>query len=667
MNKIIVTALVAIFSNVGLAQWAADSALNNPVCEEPGQQNIVHDAAYQQCLASDGAGGVIVVWQDTRNNSAIYAQRVDNNGNLKWNSVGIPIATLASNAWNVLNPCIVSDSKGGAIMVWQRNVAGSGDSLFAQRVDPNGNIKWALNGVLVCGNGHPNEFPVICSDNDGGAIVAWENDISFLNSINVQRLDSDGVAQCTTNGVLVRTGGANYHTPQICSDGKHGAIISWTSDNSYSPVFVQRLDGGGNIKWTPDANPPSSANAIKISAAPNYARIPRIISDGNGGAIVAWDQNPGDNFFNVYAQRIDSNASILWSAGGVHVCSQKSEFANITSDGSGGVIIAWSDFRAGTGWWNIYSQRITSAGAPSWAADGIPIVNNSHIGSAIYPSITTDGNGGAYIAWADNRSSTNHIYEQSVSSSGTVNWLTGGITVSSYDIGFGPSHQQIVSDGSNNAILVWEDVRNSGATNLYAQRVQVNSALPVELISFSASPNALAIGLTWKTATETDNYGFDIERKALVSTPATGWDRIGFVQGAGTTNAENAYSFTDNLPTAGSYAYRLKQIDRDGKVQYSRSVNATAVQLPKVFGLTQNYPNPFNPATMIKYELSVSSLVVLKVYDTVGREVATLADELKEAGSYEAKFDAAQLSSGVYLYTIRAGNYFAVKKMVLIK
>jgi hypothetical protein len=192
--------------------------------------------------------------------------------------------------------------------------------------------------------------------------------------------------------------------------------------------------------------------------------------------------------------------------------------------------------------------------------------------------------------------------------------------------------------------------------------------LPVELTSFTTAVRKSTITLSWKTATETNNYGFEIERSAFGEAQ---WRKVAFVEGAGTTNAPKEYSLVDKNLSRGTYVYRLKQIDRDGKFEYSHSVEAIVTALPDVFGLSQNYPNPFNPSTTISFALPVYSTVTVIVYDMTGREVATVIDKDVAPGYYGVPFDGASLSSGVYFYrmtAIHGGLVFSeVKRFMLIK
>lgn len=192
--------------------------------------------------------------------------------------------------------------------------------------------------------------------------------------------------------------------------------------------------------------------------------------------------------------------------------------------------------------------------------------------------------------------------------------------------------------------------------------------IPVELTSFTASVQENNVTLNWSTATELNNQGFEIERASLSATPSQVWEKIGFVPGSGTTTEPRSYSFVDNDITLGKYSYRLKQIDYDGTFEYSEELEVEIELLtPDEYALEQNYPNPFNPVTIIKYSLPVKNLVTLKVYNLLGEEITTLVNETKEVGSYEVSFKATSLPSGIYFYTIKAGEYVATKKMVLLK
>lgn len=201
--------------------------------------------------------------------------------------------------------------------------------------------------------------------------------------------------------------------------------------------------------------------------------------------------------------------------------------------------------------------------------------------------------------------------------------------------------------------------------------------LPVELTNFAAKLTDETIRLNWKTATEVNNYGFDIERSTSNrETDSVNWSKIGFVEGNGTSNNEHSYEFIDeNLPLADSLSYRLKQIDNDGSFSYSKSISIDVSTITDVnkekmnynFALKQNYPNPFNPTTRIKYSIAKGNHVNLSIYNMLGQKVTTLVDENKPAGSYSVTFNGSGLASGIYIYKLSSGEKVSIKKLTLVK
>ncbi len=197
--------------------------------------------------------------------------------------------------------------------------------------------------------------------------------------------------------------------------------------------------------------------------------------------------------------------------------------------------------------------------------------------------------------------------------------------------------------------------------------VVTEEIVPVELLSFTSSVSENNVTLNWITSTETNNMGFEIERfNESKIERLKNWESIGFVIGNGTTTQTQTYLFSDINLNAGRYQYRLKQIDFDGTSEYSNIIE-TEIFIASDFILEQNYPNPFNPTTAISYELPVTSKVTLKVYNLLGKEVATLVNGTKEAGSHTEQFNASHLASGVYFFKLTANQFSSVRKMLMMK
>jgi photosystem II stability/assembly factor-like uncharacterized protein len=284
-------------------------------------------------------------------------------------------------------------------------------------------------------------------------------------------------------------------------------------------------------------------------------------------------------------------------------------------------------------------------------------------GSALGASVTTDG--GA-------------IWTPSTLPSGLVS------TLSFWSIGFGESYIWL-SSGSGDILY-----SSDAGLNFYETRKPTTNVLdgiaivgddmwiagnggviikgfsdpniPVELLSFTGEKSASSIILKWSTATESNNQGFEVQKK----NSSGKWEKIAFVKGKGTSTIRTDYIFTDKKPYWNSNTYRLKQIDFDGTYKYYKPVTIEFGG-PANFELGQNYPNPFNPVTSINYSLPSSGNVELKIYNILGKEIFTLVNDVQEPGYYEVSFNASDFPSGVYFYRIQAGSFTAVKKMILLK
>jgi len=235
---------------------------------------------------------------------------------------------------------------------------------------------------------------------------------------------------------------------------------------------------------------------------------------------------------------------------------------------------------------------------------------------------------------------------------------------------------QVVTKGNGDIAMFYAegDVRNDTVIcDIFMKQGNIYNIVPVEMVSFNADVYGNDVSLGWMTVTEKNNYGFEIERLRLrySNFAETSWEKVGFVQGYGTTTETHTYTFNDEISSTGKYSYRLKQIDFDGTSSYSDIIEVN-IGIPNPFTLEQNYPNPFNPSTKIKFTVPVTlseveGSVTLKVYDVLGNEVTTLVNEEKSAGSHQVEFVASSVPSGTYFYQLRIGEFVSTKKMILLK
>jgi len=219
---------------------------------------------------------------------------------------------------------------------------------------------------------------------------------------------------------------------------------------------------------------------------------------------------------------------------------------------------------------------------------------------------------------------------------------------------------------------------NGSAVNSITATNPSVGALPVELTSFTANANSGTVELNWATATEVNNYGFEIERASFREDGTTpvrtnseversrNWEVIGFVEGHGNSNSPKEYSFTDLNGVNGKSKYRLKQIDIDGAFEYSDEIEVELIVVTE-YKLNQNYPNPFNPETKITFSIPESGNVKLRIYNTLGEEVAELINREMDMGVYEHNWNASHYSSGIYIYVLTVNGRQFVSKMNLLK
>ena len=276
------------------------------------------------------------------------------------------------------------------------------------------------------------------------------------------------------------------------------------------------------------------------------------------------------------------------------------------------------------------------------------------------------------------------VYQSSVSSSGKgfyfvySNQNVFSDTLKIYDLT--PEYvtrnsSAVITKGNGDMALFYAPggVRNTFVIcDIFMRRGNLFQIIPVELSSFTANVTGTDVMFNWTTASELNNRGFEVERKFLATLTSFGnseYEKIGFVEGKGTTTEINEYYFIDRSLSPGNYSYRIKQTDYNGTFKYFNLNETIEIGLPTEFSLNQNYPNPFNPSTSIQYAISNTQFVTLKVYDLLGKEVTTLVNEEKPAGSYNVEFrmQNLELSSGIYFYQLSAGDYVETKKMLLLK
>ena len=301
----------------------------------------------------------------------------------------------------------------------------------------------------------------------------------------------------------------------------------------------------------------------------------------------------------------------------------------------------------------------------SWQQNGNLIC--SFKGYQEHPQITSDGAGGAIIAWQDWRNDNFDIYAGRVDASGNVMWAADGVAICAAE-----AHQsmaEVTSDGAGGAIISWSDTRVYNTQQVYAQRVSADGPGGPTAVCF-ASASATAEGgyvtLSWQMAVHVPAPSFVVERSESTIQGFVVLD-LAISQGAGLS-----FSCTDYSVVGGkTYWYRIEFVGASGVESYG-PIEVQVPEIPSVHRAYQNYPNPFNPACTIRYDIPTAANVSLQVFDLSGALVRTLVDGLREPGMYSEIWDGRaedgrELPSGVYFYRLEAGDFRATSKMALLK
>jgi hypothetical protein len=431
----------------GNVLWTVDGV---SVCTATGDQRC-------PLIVSDGSGGAIIAWRDHRSgNWDIYAQRIDSDGDTLWTLDGVAVRDQAGS--NVDTHQMAIDGYGGAVITW----LDWGDiNVYADRVSSSGSVQWG--NVRVCTESSNQYDPQIICAGSGSYIITWFDIRSGYWDVYAQRMSSAGSRVWDDSGLPICTAPYSQAAPKIVTDGVQGAIICWMDGRNGSDLYAQRVDKDGDAYWEADGEP--------ICIAPNGQMYPGIVSDGSGGAVITWMDYRSGVDTHIYAQRVDADGMTLWTPDGERICTNASNQMDpkIASDGWEGAIIAWKDNRAGGGP-DIYAQRVDFQGFTLWTASGEPIC--TEVDRQEQQEIVEDGQGGAIITWEDYRGAgDSDIYAQRVDADANILWTTNGEAVCTAENSqMCPS---IVSDGDGGAIIAWEDARGTH-DNIYAQRIDAD-------------------------------------------------------------------------------------------------------------------------------------------------------------------------------------------------
>ncbi len=528
----------------------------------------------------------------------------------------------------------------------------SSDQLSAQTtaqfidLGTGGAAKVSNNGVYVCGNNYP------------APAFLW-SESSGRTTLGTGYTEALGVSD---NGIVA----GSYRDPNLLDPTGHPTFRGgyyqnnqWNPLPGYYPIldsmsytYADGISGDGSIivgmEWVPGYKAEAvywdSTRSINLlgRTGGGSSRAMDVAATSNGFIIAGWDGvqggadrrafywNPQPHFIGAYDSTYPAGQSNGLNSDGSKIVG-----------GSVGAPFVWSE-PAGLEW--ITLNYLNYASYATDISDNDIIVGYVSLGVGNYQAFIMKP------GWPDIMFFKDYLID-SLGITGISDW-------------YFPFANSISADGLT---ITGTAYPLNGGPNAYV--VKIDNPVPVELTSFTAAYENHRVLLSWITATETNNSGFDIERKD----PSSGWLKIGFISGNGTSTGINSYTYEDNTVASGIYSYRLKQVDFNGTSVYSKTVEVNTNTLSE-FALNQNYPNPFNPTTKISFSVPQTSNVNLSVFNVLGEKVAVLINGVRSPGKYDLDFNGSGLTSGVYIYrmeavpvTGQAAGFVSIKKMTLIK
>ncbi|MFA6170027.1 MAG: hypothetical protein WCW67_00795 [Candidatus Margulisiibacteriota bacterium] len=434
-------------STDGLPLWGLGGLI---VCNVPGL------VAHQNAAAiNNGQGEAIVVWEDGRNGRLnIYAQKITKTGQLAWGREGVPVAKILSEQ---TNPQLVSDSQGGALIVWEDNRNPNFTRIYAQRLTGNGRPLWGT-GISLTKLDSQQKSPLVVADKEGGAFYVWEDERDPLNlkDVYAQRVSANGEILWDKNGTAVCVENGDQLEPSAVADGISGIIVTWADarrGDRNLDIYAQRLAGSGDRLW--------KENGAPVCSAPDIQRSPKAISDGAGGTVVAWTDKAGGSY-DIYAQRLNKLGLPLWLNDGIPVCQQaRSQQTPLLSAINEGTLLVWQDYRFGN--WDLFANALSNQGSLLWGEEGTPIVMTPLTQYA--PQVLALNRDTAILIWEDYRDGRQYeIFMQKIGGDGQPLWPINGLRIKTSDGARAPK----VVGFDDYFLVIWEDYTGGGKA-IYGQ------------------------------------------------------------------------------------------------------------------------------------------------------------------------------------------------------
>ncbi|MBI5170517.1 MAG: hypothetical protein HZA61_13600 [Candidatus Eisenbacteria bacterium] len=628
------------------ASGAPQWASGGVAVNEVGVQSNVVSAAV-------GGGATAIAWIEKRSGEYdIRARMLDANGAALWNGRGVCVATDLQNS-----PAIVADGAGGAIVAWTDQRAGANPVLYAQRFDASGTMLWATNGVPVADDTSYTYPPQLVADGAGGVIVVWERRNLGVWEVRVQRLDGAGAPLWGAAGMALADDATEQGNARAVSDGAGGVIVAYQHEPYSMPLLtlVQRIDAAGARPWGAFGLPLNHAGWGQID--------PAIAADGLGGAIVAWTDMRAVNSA-IYASRVRADGTTVWGSDGSPLTTSSSGQGNVAilSDGAGGATFAYTVSGVG-GMYDVVAQRLDSTATLLWSNGGRTVCNATDY--QLEPRLAAGGSSDVFVTWSDFRNGTDwKVYAQRMNASGVAQWTANGVAVA--DTAWDQWTCRPMPDGAGGAVLVWLDKRDTGRGHVYAQRLDVNGVaqwgtgglVPTFLSLARMHASSDVTHLEW-WAGNSVQLTVAVERRETNG----GWESLATLTGDGT----GLFVYDDRAITPGGrYAYRVSVVS--GGAALSSTETWVDVPVRSRLALAGTWPNPARRELRVAFALTGRAPARLELLDVAGRVAKRWALDGFGAGEHAVELgETGAFAPGVYVLQLTEGASRTQRRVTIVR
>ena len=540
----------------------------------------------------------------------------------------------------------IGDGAGGAIVVWVDTRMGDGD-IYAQRFCGPDSIApgWPEDGVPMCVARGSQYGTAVTTDGAGGVIVAWEDHrAGSASQVYAQRVTSAGEAVWTPDGVPVCPGSATQKVPAIAADGNGGALIVWQDGiGNARDLYLQQLSSAG----TPLAGAGECGTALVT--VPGAQLNPVMAGDGQGGAVLVWEDRR-EEAAGLYALRLDAQGQVVagWSGQGAAISTPagRQRWPVVVGDGSQGAIVAWCDSVG------LRAQRVTAAGAMAWSPSGLLV--QALGGQFSQPAVASDSSGGAIVAWEDPRNGTGDIYAQHVTGTGAVAWTEGGVPVC---IASGEQYSvSLTPDGAGGVLATWVDDRVEAATVYLASRV-ARIAASVALETVEVGPGRAT--LTWRTSAE-DDRAFRFKRRLGEGE----WEVLAEL----TPRADGLLVGEDRTVPAGSQAQYGLAVALSDMEELQLAAVSVVIPLPKPLALRFARCEEEGRVVRVALTLETDDAARLELFDVAGRRVMSQEVGTLGAGDHEVRLPLpGHARAGVYFLRLRQNRVTRTDRVTVLR